>query len=141
MTVDEIVAECKASHVVLTGGEPTLYALTELINALRRKKGRRVAIETNGTRNMNPNWKLNWVTCSPKPPDYKVACACNELKYVVTEDFNPDVITWKGASKGKIWLQPESHKPESMQKAYKLAMAYPEYLRVGIQLHKVFEVR
>ena len=141
LTVEEIVNQCHANRVVLTGGEPSLYELTDLIDALHARPKRHVSIETNGTRPMNPNWELNWVTCSPKPPEYRVECDCNELKYVVTDDFDPDVICWKGTHHGNIFMQPESHRKESMQHAYKLAMLYPNYLRLGVQLHKVFEVR
>lgn len=147
MEIPEIVEQCRASRVVITGGEPSIYPLKDLVEAIRvqpwigRRDRRKIAIETNGTRNISPHWDFDWITCSPKPPDYRVECNCHELKYVVTEDFNPDVIAWNAVSKGRIWLQPESHKPESMRKVYKLALLYPEYLRVGIQLHKVFGVQ
>ena len=38
MTVEEIVAQCDAARVVLTGGEPTLYELKHLITALHLEK-------------------------------------------------------------------------------------------------------
>lgn len=146
MTIPEILEQCTASRVVLTGGEPTLYHLTPLIEALKKQSGfshklRKVAIETNGTRALSPNWNLDWVTCSPKAPKFDVECRCDELKYVVTDDFDAKVIRREAVSRGRIFLQPESHRFESMQKAYKLAMMFPEYLRVGLQMHKVFEVR
>lgn len=147
MTIEEIASQCIASRIVITGGEPTIHPLKELIRAIHlqpwigRKEARKIAIETNGTRMIDPHWAIDWVTCSPKAPNYDVYCNCHELKYVVTEEFNPNVIAWKAVSKGRIWLQPESHKPESMEKAARLVMQYPEYLRMGIQLHKVLGVR
>ena len=142
MTVDEIVALCPTERVVLTGGEPTLYELKDLIDALHDSlKRRKVAIETNGTRGISQHWHLDWITCSPKSPEFAVQCRCDELKYVVTDDFDPNVICWNGVSRGRIFLQPESHRAESMKRAYGLALQYPNYLRVGIQLHKVMEVK
>ena len=148
MTIEEIVSKCTTtSRIVITGGEPTIHPLKELLRALQlrpwigRKDRRKIAIETNGTRMIDPNWAIDWVTCSPKAPDFAVYCNFHVLKYVVTEDFNPDVIAWKAVLKGRIWLQPESHKQESMEKAVRLVMQYPEYLRMGIQLHKVLGVR
>ena len=54
-----------ANLVVITGGEPTLQ-LTESLIAKLHEKGKRVAIETNGTRPVPKN--IDWVTVSPKSP-------------------------------------------------------------------------
>lgn len=50
-------------HIVLTGGEPTLQNLDNLIDLLI-DNGYYIAIETNGTRHVPDG--INWVTCSPK---------------------------------------------------------------------------
>jgi hypothetical protein len=66
------------------------------------------------------------------------------LKYVVTEDFEaaaaiPETI--RNLYAGKIWLQPDGNDMQNMwNKAYHLAMEDPR-LRVGVQLHKLLEVK
>lgn len=107
MSVTHIVDACKAlvpheGLVVLTGGEPTLYDLSDLIIALRSKWT--IAIETNGlslSKNIYEkagripmyvqNLGLNWVTLSPKPVEfhnegYELSVRCinnaSELKFV-----------------------------------------------------------
>ena len=90
---------------------------------------------------------INWVAVSPKPQsDYRINTLCNpdELKYVVTEDFDakyaiPESI--RALYPGRIWLQPDGYNLTAMrQKAYDLAQEDPR-LRVGVQLHKIMEVR
>lgn len=54
----------KADWVVLTGGEPTLQIDEEFVHLLRRATGKKVAIETNGSRPVPAN--IDWVTVSPK---------------------------------------------------------------------------
>jgi organic radical activating enzyme len=53
-----------ADWIVLTGGEPALWIDEEFIHLLRRATGKRVAIETNGTRELPAG--IDWVTVSPK---------------------------------------------------------------------------
>lgn len=152
LTVEEVLAEVKRVSkgeihtVVLTGGEPCIHPETDkLVDQLQFDYT--VCIETNGTQE-TPNM-AHWVTCSPKPDaDYIINsfCKANELKYVVTVDFDPSVITEHIRDKyaGKIWLQPDGTTPITMsaawQDCYKLAMADPR-LRVGVQLHKLMEVQ
>lgn len=84
MTVRRIVNEVTrhpASVVILTGGEPSLRPLQPLVDALHAA-GRRVHIETNGTRPLPA--RLDWVTCSPKPGAPVVLEDCDELKIVYT---------------------------------------------------------
>ena len=146
MSVLEIVAAVEARQiplVVITGGEPCLQAdLQELIDQLDLREFF-VAIETNGTQ-ATPS--TDWITCSPKADaDYQInyLCKFNELKYVVTPDFDaakaiPEEI--RDMYKGNIWLQPEGSEMEEMwKKCYQLAMDDPR-LRVGVQLHKLMEV-
>ena len=148
MSVVEILDECvnyNNKHVVLTGGEPCLQAdLAELVHDLKRL-GFYVCIETNGTLPTPP--ELDWVTCSPKEDaQFKIneGCRVSELKFVVTPDFNAEaVITPKIREEfaNVIWLQPEGSQMQEMwQKAIKIALADPR-LRVGVQLHKLMEVK
>lgn len=53
-----------ADWVVLTGGEPSLWIDRDFVSLLKRMTGKRVAIETNGTKELPDN--IDWVTVSPK---------------------------------------------------------------------------
>lgn len=144
MSAQEIVDEIEMPHrhIVITGGEPTLYDLKPLVRELH-KRGKYVAIETNGTHPIPAEWELDWITASPKPAGgFVLACPADELKYVVDDDFSIDCITDREMPEGRIFLQVESGRPESAQKAYDLIQQYPERrLRLGIQLHKILDVK
>jgi len=78
--------------VVVTGGEPLLQqiALNRLIR-LDKSRGyqHKWHLETNGTFRLNGDW-WDWVTVSPKPPDYEikksVKLAAYEVKIVVASE-------------------------------------------------------
>lgn len=81
----EIVDEAQrypARTVVLTGGEPTLQADAELIEALH-EAGFRIHIETNGSLPVPEG--IDWVTCSPKDGKLNIQPeAVDEIKIVFT---------------------------------------------------------
>jgi len=67
--------------VVLTGGEPGLQVDARLCAALH-DAGMRVAIETNGSINLD-HLELDWVTVSPKVAEHAIKQRrANEVKYV-----------------------------------------------------------
>lgn len=146
MSIEDIISRVEELHnhlIVITGGEPCIQPqLPELIDKLRLKNYL-VTIETNGTQ---PTPETDWVTCSPKEDaqyNINILCRANELKYVVTPEFEASVAIpeeIRNMYAGKIWLQPEgSQMHEMWKKCYSLATADPR-LRVGIQLHKLMEV-
>ena len=154
LTSAEILAQIPNDPgvIILTGGEPTtVEGLKELVDAFYVKynalhKDWCVAIETNGTNPVPDN--ISWITCSPKPPLYKINCAPDELKYVVDDNFHIGLIEErvKREMGCAIYLQVESAKPESAKRAYDMVMKHnAEFgynrLRVGVQLHKLLEVR
>lgn len=146
LNIDDIIAKCNMAIVVLTGGEPCLQPLEPLIDALHKKE-KFVCIETNGTLSTPTN--ADWVVCSPKPPQYLIhgACFFNELKYVVDDEFALDCIPEDQKQRcGTVWLQPCDYgrqNPKSIasaQKCVDFVLKNP-YLRVGIQLHKILDVK
>ena len=150
MTITEILEKVDSytpGMVVITGGEPTIQP--ELMNLAKslRDYTYYVCIETNGTNDIGWDNSFDWITCSPKPEsDYTIACDCNEIKLVITEDFNEAVleriIKEHTNLVGRIWLQPDGYNMQAMWKrCYELAMKHSEYVRVGVQLHKFMEVR
>jgi 7-carboxy-7-deazaguanine synthase len=144
MGAGEIVgtAQISHNHIVITGGEPTLYDLGPLVQELHKLE-KYVAIETNGTNSIPAEWNIDWVTASPKPSSgFALCCQADELKYVVDNEFNMDNITTLDMPEGRIFLQVESCHHKSAQKAYDFIQRFPERrLRLGIQLHKILEVR
>ena len=89
MTQEQIldqVTRFPAKHVVLTGGEPSLFVTKELIDGLHAA-GKYVCIETNGLHALPEG--IDWVTLSPKTAQTTLR-TCDELKLVYTEGpFNP----------------------------------------------------
>lgn len=149
MGIDDIVNCVHNTHVVITGGEPTeqLAELRQLITALQ-KENYIVGLESNGTFEGYNTLGCNHVVVSPKPGAMYCVfpSGVDELKYVVTEDFEaavaiPESIRQKFI--GRIWLQPCDYGDERTQvmfkKAYCIAMS-DERLRCGIQLHKLYGV-
>lgn len=133
--------------VVLTGGEPLIqHGLEELIDMLSVMWD--VAIETNGTqptKNIKKDYPNVWVACSPKPETnwaIHPECVYDELKYVVDGQFGEKNLP---ITKKPIWLQPEGgNMQEAWQQALRIqkdAATLELDLRVGVQLHKIMEVR
>jgi len=143
MLPDEIVAKCSCYIVVITGGEPCMHDIQELVDMLH-EKGKFVCIETNGT--LPTPLGADWVTCSPKPPMYNIDTACrfDELKYVVDDSFELNIIPEVHRSLGSkvmVSIQPQAFDMEnSVKKATELVMSV-NYLRMGIQMHKVINVK
>jgi 7-carboxy-7-deazaguanine synthase len=87
MTVDAILAQVQSRHVIITGGEPTIWDLDGLIAPLKRS-GVFVQLETSGQNDLKGEWRPDWITWSPKmnlnwdaPTDIKLAV--NEVKWVI----------------------------------------------------------
>jgi organic radical activating enzyme len=92
LTPNEImvrISKYSSENIILTGGEPLIQNLAELINKLS-SMGYDIAIETNGT--LYPDWlgeiihKINWIIISPKLSDLPIAFEytglANEVKIV-----------------------------------------------------------
>ena len=146
LTIDEIISRINfdMSMVVFTGGEPMLQELEPILEAVQAKKFRHVmAIETNGTIDtyeLQTKFKSLWVTCSPKPENmWHYVCCPNELKYVIDGEIKCEDIPNK--TNCPVWLQPQGYEMQkSWQKCFEFAMKNPSW-RVGVQLHKIMEVR
>lgn len=60
----EAVRTFPGEWIILTGGEPTLWIDEEFVRNLKETTGKKVAIETNGSRRVPKS--VDWVTVSPK---------------------------------------------------------------------------
>lgn len=136
MTVDSILAEViehPATTVILTGGEPSMYPIGNLVEALHRA-GRRVHIETNGTRALPAS--IDWITCSPKPGGEVVLNRCDELKVVYTGQDVEAIARHTPAD--HLFLQPCSGQNTAEVIAY--ILRNPHW-RLSLQTHKLLSIQ
>ncbi len=109
------IKKTNADFIVITGGEPAMYDLTNLVNLLHNE-GLQTAIETSGCYNLKG--AIDWYCFSPKK--FKKPCEeayqkANELKVVIS---HPSDFSWaeehalKVSSDCQLYLQPEWSKKE-----------------------------
>lgn len=145
---EDLMAELRSPRVVISGGEPFIYAqLPALINTIEAT-GRTVSIETSGSF-WQPISDSVWVTLSPKHhvnPKYPVVPfmwkRASEIKLVIetgTElefyaqylELNPQI---------PVFLQPEwTQRDRTFPLVLDLLKQFPHY-RLSVQLHKYLNV-
>ena len=144
--VNEINKYPNAPLIVLTGGEPSLFIEEAFVEELKRQTGKRIAIETNGTRALPKN--LDWVTFSPKTGfdggdvESCVLTQCDELKVVY---LGQDLSKYDGIQATHRFLQPcYSENPEQRQANMKdcvdAVMKNPGW-RLSLQTHRILNIR
>lgn len=138
----------KARHIVLTGGEPCLYDLTELTDVLV-SHGYSVQIETSGTYPIKCN-PHTFITVSPKigmagqlPVLHGCYLMASEIKFPVGKSadivkLKEEVLPYTGGN-NNIWLQPLSQNKTATALCVKEAT--DNGWRVSIQTHKFIGVR
>jgi len=143
--------------VVVTGGEPLLQAegLYELISHECSQVDSYIHwhLETNGTLPLSTPKAFDWITVSPKPPDYMIHDSVwphwDELKIVVDgpeaievaemfaeREVNPVI-------QQPIILQPVSNDPEMIQLVVDYLTEKRDWRRrwrLGVQMHKYIGV-
>jgi organic radical activating enzyme len=129
--------------LILTGGEPAMYDLTEITKRFS-DAGFRVHIETSGAYPLIG--KFDWVTFSPKKfkaPIKEVARQADELKVVV---FNKSDFDWAQThavdvpEECKLYLQPEWDKREAMESlVFDFVLKHPKW-QISLQTHKYLGV-
>ncbi|NBX27540.1 MAG: radical SAM protein [Chitinophagia bacterium] len=142
-TLLNYVLESKTNRVVITGGEPCMYDLHALCNALHAH-GLKVHLETSGAHEIRGNF--DWITLSPKKFKAPLASAyakADELKIIV---FNKHDFDWAREhqalvpAKSALYLQTEWEKRDSN---YNLIIdfikANPAW-HLSIQTHKYLEI-
>lgn len=149
MSLQEIVDEVNkypiAPLIVLTGGEPSLFIDEAFVAELKQKTGKRIAIETNGTRPLPNN--LDWVTFSPKSAfeggdlEPCVLKACDELKVVF---LGQDLVQYKDIEAKHRFLQPcfcedETQRKANMKACVVAVMHNPGW-RLSLQVHRVLNI-
>ena len=145
-SIDFLLTEAKKNPsriLILTGGEPAMYDLTEITKAFKNE-GFRVHIETSGAYELAGHF--DWVTFSPKKfkaPIAEAAARADELKVVV---FNKSDIDWAESHQElvpaacKLYLQPEWDKREVTEKIiFDYVLENPNWY-VSLQTHKYLGV-
>lgn len=145
-TAEELLAMCKTYLVVITGGEPSLNDINELINVIQDKGEHIVQVETNGYNIMHIA-TANIKTIAPKfgqtvmyPEKY------DECKLLVSADMDIEELDkridyWLSRNVG-VYLQPINN--TSSINRVNLEFAIEQCIRTGVplspQLHKLMEV-
>lgn len=142
-TIVERASSCAAQAIVITGGEPLLYPLGTLTEALH-DKGLEIFLETSGSHPFSG--QFDWVCLSPKhrrhplPEAYERA---DELKVIIEteEDF-----AWAERNAAEVgercllYLQPEwSVSEEMMPLIVEYVKAHPRW-NISIQTHKYMHI-
>ena len=149
LSLQEIVNEVNkysiAPLLVLTGGEPSLFIDEAFVAELKQKTGKKISIETNGTRLLPIN--LDWVTFSPKSAfeggdiEPCVLTYCDELKVVY---LGQDLAQYDGIEAKYRFLQPcfvenfEQQKA-NMQACVEAVKRHPNW-RLSLQIHRVLNI-
>ncbi|MCK5818113.1 MAG: 7-carboxy-7-deazaguanine synthase QueE [Psychromonas sp.] len=136
-----------SKHVVITGGEPCMYDLTPLCEALEHG-GYSCQVETSGTFEINVSVNC-WVTLSPKikmKGGYKVLASsyhkASEIKYPVARGSHiselKNIIEKYRLSYNIIYVQPISMRSKATQLAVKSCIE--NNWRLSVQLHKYLQI-
>lgn len=146
ISVDELLAEVNGhpgNFVVITGGEPAMYDLTALVDALKAN-GKYVAIETSGAYPLIG--AVDWYTFSPKKfraPVEEAYRKASELKVVI---YHPSDFAWAEQHAGnvsadcRLYLQPEWSRQERLLPAIvDYVKNHPKWT-VSLQTHKYLQI-
>ncbi len=145
-TVDEIVSwimEAEAKLVVITGGEPSMYDLTELTAALKEKQ-LRIHIETAAPYLLKG--QFDWITISPKRyslPHEENMLKAHELKVIINHrnDFRfAEEYAAKVSTECQLFLQPEwQQEDDFLPLIISYVKSNPQW-RISLQVHKYMNI-
>jgi len=128
---------------VITGGEPLMYSMVALTDALKIK-GLRTHIETSGAYEVTGEW--DWFCLSPKKFKEPVASACqaaDELKIIV---FNKSDFLFAEKYEAlvsptcKLYLQPEWGKKEEVMPLIVEYVKHNPRWQASLQIHKYLQI-
>jgi organic radical activating enzyme len=132
-----------SNTIVVTGGEPLTWDMTELTAQLKAK-GLQTHIETSGAYTLTGTW--DWICLSPKKmklPTDEIYGKANELKMII---YNKDDFRFAEEQAAKVdkdcilYLQPEWSKRDKMiPEIVDYVMANPKW-KVSLQTHKYLNI-
>ena len=147
MFIDDIVAqsiESKLDLVVITGGEPLIYDLSKLTNALVNQ-GKKIHIETSGAYPIFS--KFDWLSLSPKKvhlPHQDVYHKANELKIAVNDSTDlafAQQESEKVNADCHLFLQPQwKQLKQSLPSILEFIKINPSW-RLSLQNHKFLGIK
>jgi len=149
VSIDDLVRTLSAlqsRHLVLTGGEPCMYDLTELSGRMIAE-GWTVQVETSGTEPIRIDPRA-WVTVSPKinMPGGKIFRGdawkrANEIKMPIGKPADVETLLGliRSHGPGLIWLQPLSMSKKATALCVEVARQYG--WRISAQVHKFLDLR
>ncbi|NEW80421.1 MAG: 7-carboxy-7-deazaguanine synthase QueE [Gelidibacter sp.] len=144
-SADSIVENVKkyANTVVITGGEPLMWELDYITNALQ-SNNIKTHIETSGAYKLSGTW--DWICLSPKKtklPLVEIYLKSNELKVIVfnKNDFKfAEEQAEKVGANCELFLQPEwSNREKMMPLIVDYVMKNPKW-KVSLQTHKYLNI-
>ena len=143
--VDDLIKDVKeyTSNVVITGGEPLMWDLSELTKRFK-ENNIKLHLETSGAYEMSGNW--DWVCLSPKKkmlPKQEIYSKANELKVIIynNDDFKFAIQeSEKVSSKCKLFLQPEWSKFDIMKDKITQFVMKNKNWNISLQIHKYLEI-
>lgn len=139
----ELARGSGATSVVITGGEPCMYDLSELTSELKAE-GFSLFLETSGSYPVTGSW--DWICISPKKfsaPLKEALDKADELKVVI---FNKTDFQWaeKNASfvqpSCRLYLQPEWEKRKQMTNPIVEYVKENPRWRISLQTHKYIDI-
>jgi len=138
LTKEQIKKEVEitgAKNIIYTGGEPLLQLDNDLIDSFSDKN---IHIETNGTILFIKN--NVWISCSPKPPNYKTNIKyADEIKIVWTKDFDTSCLEKFDKIKYK-YLQPDNNGQEEIKQIIDY-LKIDNSWRMSLQCHKLVNLK
>lgn len=145
-SVEHIVQQAGSApgkKVIITGGEPAMYDLTELTHSLK-EEGKLTHIETAGVYPLTGKW--DWICFSPKKfknPDRSIYSMAHELKIIV---FHSSDLAWAEEHARLVnkdcylYLQPEWSRADKMSPLIvDYVKANPQW-RISLQQHKYIHI-
>ncbi|HTN45425.1 MAG TPA: 7-carboxy-7-deazaguanine synthase QueE [Flavipsychrobacter sp.] len=137
------ITDAGAKIAVITGGEPAMYDLSPLCDALKAN-GIRAHIETSGSHALRGNF--DWITLSPKKfkaPLTESLVHADELKVVV---FHKSDFKWaeehaaQVPSTCRLYLQPEWSKRDAMAPLLIEYIKQQPRWQLSLQTHKYINI-
>jgi len=144
--IDSILSFSAPNMIVLTGGEPSLWIDDEFVATLKRKTGKLITIETNGTHQL-PNG-IDWVTLSPKSglkggdAHPLVLSHCDELKVVYCGQnlAQYDHIDAQHRFLQPCWTDDDRAREQNLQATIQAVLDNPNW-RLSLQTHRILGIR
>lgn len=143
--IQKIIKDARqySDTIVITGGEPLTWDMTQLTNGLKAK-GMSIHIETSGAYPMSGVW--DWICLSPKKiklPQHEIYKRADELKVIIFNKHDFKFAEQQAAAletKAQLYLQPEwSVREKMMPLIVDYVMENPKW-KISLQTHKYLRI-